>query len=52
MLIAKIGGYLDRKNDPAPGHQILWHGYHEFQYMCLGFTLLDESTVQSSATYG
>lgn len=42
MLVAKIGGYLDRKGDPPPGHQILWHGYHEFQYMCMGFALLDE----------
>jgi hypothetical protein len=41
-LIAKIGGYLNRKNDPPPGHQILWHGYLEFQYMCIGFTLLEE----------
>ena len=40
ILVAKIGGYLGRKNDPPPGHQILWHGYHEFQYMCLGFELL------------
>ena len=44
MLIARIGGYLNRKNDPPPGHQILWHGYHEFQYMCQGFALLDEGT--------
>ena len=42
ILVAKIGGYLDRKNDPPPGHQILWHGYLEFQYMCLGFSLLEE----------
>jgi len=33
LLVAKIGGYLDRTNDPPPGHQILWQGYHEFQYI-------------------
>jgi hypothetical protein len=43
ILVAMIGGYLNRKNDPPPGHQILWRGYHEFQYMCQGFALLDEN---------
>lgn len=38
-LIAKIGGHLGRKNDPPPGHQILWQGYIEFQFMCLGYSL-------------
>lgn len=40
-LVAKIGGYIGRKNDPPPGHQILWQGYMDFQYMCTGFALLD-----------
>ena len=44
ILVAKIGGYLDRKNDPPPGHQILWQGYHEFQYMCMGFALFEDTT--------
>jgi len=44
ILVARIGGYLNRKNDPPPGHQILWQGYHEFQYMCMGFALLDDSS--------
>ena len=52
MLIARIGGYLNRKNNPPPGHQILWHGYHEFQYMCQGFALLDEGDEQFSAICG
>jgi hypothetical protein len=41
-LIAKIGGYLGRNSDPPPGHQLLWQGYREFQFMCLGFELLDD----------
>ena len=41
-LVAKIGGYLARNNDPPPGHQLLWHGYREFQLMCLGFALLED----------
>ena len=40
-LIAKIGGYLGRKHDPPPGHQIIWQGYREFQFMCLGYSLLE-----------
>ncbi len=51
ILVAKIGGYLDRKRDPPPGHQILWHGYTEFQYMCMGFTLLEDDLL-SGAVYG
>jgi len=39
-LVAKIGGYLGRNNDPPPGHQILWQGYMQFQFMCAGFALL------------
>ena len=42
ILVAKIGGYLGRNNDPPPGHQLLWQGYAEFQFMCLGFALLEE----------
>ena len=41
-LVAKIGGYLGRNNDPPPGHQLLWRGYTEFHFMCLGFALLDD----------
>lgn len=41
-LVAKIGGYLGRNNDPPPGHQLLWQGYAEFQFMCQGFALLME----------
>ena len=39
-IVAKIGGYIGRKSDPPPGHQILWRGYSYFQFMCAGFELL------------
>jgi hypothetical protein len=42
-LVAKIGGYLGRNNDPPPGYQLLWQGYTEFQFMCLGFALLEDA---------
>lgn len=41
-MVAKIGGYLGRNNDPPPGHQLIWQGYAEFQFMCLGFALRNE----------
>ena len=41
-LVATIGGYLDRKSDPPPGHQLLWLGYTAFQYMCAGYSLMDD----------
>lgn len=40
-LIARIGGYLGRNNDPPPGHQLMWQGYAALRFMCLGFALRD-----------
>jgi len=40
-LVAKIGGYLGRNNDPPPGHQLIWQGYTALQFMSLGFALGD-----------
>jgi hypothetical protein len=41
-VLAHIGGYLARAADPPPGHQLLWHGYMQFHFMCLGFELLED----------
>ena len=38
-LLARMVGYLDRTNDPPPGHQIMWQGYVKLQLMCEGFAL-------------
>jgi hypothetical protein len=38
-MVAKIGGYLGRKNDLPPGHQLIWQGYAALQFMSLGFAL-------------
>lgn len=40
-LVACLGGYLDRTNDPPPGHQLMWRGYTHLQLMCEGFMLND-----------
>ena len=42
LLVAKLGGYLGRNSDPPPGHQLLWQGYTEFQFMCMGFALQED----------
>lgn len=41
-LVAKLGGYLGRANDPPPGHQLMWEGYFILQIMGEGFALADE----------
>lgn len=41
-LIARLGGYQDRKRDPPPGHQVLWIGFSQFRFMSQGFSLARE----------
>ncbi|MCA9165940.1 MAG: hypothetical protein KDA62_23295 [Planctomycetales bacterium] len=38
-----MGGYLSRKKDPPPGHQIMWKGYAYLQILREGY-LLGKST--------
>jgi hypothetical protein len=38
-LVARLGGYLGRKNDPPPGHQVMWIGYLQLQMICDGYLL-------------
>ena len=39
QLVAALGGYLGRKNDPPPGHQTMWKGYAHLQILCAGYLL-------------
>jgi hypothetical protein len=39
LLVARLGGYLGRKHDPPPGHQLIWHGYRTLTSMCMGYAL-------------
>jgi hypothetical protein len=43
MLVGRMGGHLERKSDPPPGHQVLWLGYQQLTLMCAGFLLGRES---------
>ena len=42
-LVARLGGYLDRKRDPPPGHQVIWIGYSELRGMSRGYLLCRQS---------
>jgi hypothetical protein len=42
-LVARLGGYLDRKRDPPPGHQVIWQGYTQLYWMSRGFLLSRQS---------
>ncbi len=38
-LVANMGGYIGRTNDPPPGHQIMWQGYSQLYWLCEGYSL-------------
>lgn len=38
-LVGMIGGYLGRKHDPPPGHELMWYGYQNLALMCMGYEL-------------
>jgi hypothetical protein len=37
--IARLGGYLDRANDPPPGNTVMWRGFSRLTDIALGATL-------------
>jgi hypothetical protein len=39
LIVAIMGGYLNRNSDPPPGHQLMWHGQHYLQALCIGYEL-------------
>ena len=45
-IIAQLGGHLNRKNDPPPGHQTFWKGYTAFEYIKFGFMLQIQSYIE------
>ena len=40
LVVAKLGGYLNRNNDLPPGNQIMSRGFAGLQAMCLGHMVL------------
>jgi hypothetical protein len=39
LCIAKLGGYLARARDPAPGNIVMWRGLARLHDLAIGFTL-------------
>lgn len=39
LALATLGGYMARKNDGPPGHQVMWQGMIALHYMCAGWAL-------------
>ncbi len=42
LLVALLGGYQDRKQDPPPGHQIMWRGYERLSAATLGYRIAEK----------
>ncbi len=37
LLMAMMGGYMNRKHDPPPGHEIMWRGYASLQMRAIAY---------------
>ena len=44
VAVARLGGFLARKNDGLPGWQTIWRGWHKILWMCEGIEILKEKT--------
>ena len=42
LIMAIMGGYLNRKNAPPPGHKIIWRGYTRLTNYAAAFEMLDK----------
>lgn len=40
LLVAKMGGYLNRKHDYPPGAEVLWRGLKHLTHLCEGVELI------------
>ncbi len=43
-LVAHLGGYRNRKHDPDPGNQIMWHGQTRMTSATLGHQIAHQAT--------
>jgi hypothetical protein len=39
LCIAKLGGYLARARDPAPGNIVMWRGLSRLHDLAIGYSL-------------
>ena len=47
-MIASMGGYMNRKHDPAPGSTVLWIGLQRLR----DFLIAQQALYETSKTYG
>ncbi len=50
-LVAHLGGYRDRKHDPEPGSQLMWHGFDTLTKATLGHQIGLESAGNHAIEY-
>jgi hypothetical protein len=43
VAVARLGGFLDRKQDGLPGWQTIWRGWQRLMWMCEGLETLKQS---------
>ena len=41
--LARLGGFIGRKNDGEPGWQTIWRGWHRLTWICEGLEILNEN---------
>lgn len=41
LTVAMMGGYMNRRHDPPPGHEIMWRGYSSLQIRATAYEELD-----------
>lgn len=46
IMIARLGGYLNRKNDPAPGAKVIWRGLEYLRAFMDAWELLQTMTTE------
>ena len=49
IAVARLGGYLDRKNDPPPGTTVIWRGFSRLADLTDGF---QTTNPDQSSTFG
>ena len=47
-LVGRLGGYRDRKHDPDPGHQLMWHGYDTLTEATLGHRIARNRALEAA----
>jgi Transposase DDE domain len=47
ILVARVGGFLARRNDGMPGWQTIWRGWNRLMWMCHGLEILNHEHKRS-----